>query len=114
MGNISFEQNEPEKNGANSESGTVGANAVPRPLGKKKDVAAMLNRSIRSVDNFIAAGCPVLKLSPRCCRFDLDEVKKWFKDQYGQQARRDYKRMPTFTCQNEMKDKKQDSKSLTE
>jgi predicted DNA-binding transcriptional regulator AlpA len=61
-------------------------NTTPR-FGTKKDVAAMLQLSIRSVDNYLAAGCPVVKLSPRRCRFDLDEVKAWFKQQYGQQAR---------------------------
>jgi len=29
-----------------------------------------------------------IKLSPRRCRFDLVEVKEWFKNQYGQQRRK--------------------------
>ena len=53
-------------------------------FGTKRDVAKMLKMSIRSVDNFLARGCPVIKLSPRCCRFDLAEVKNWFKQQYGE------------------------------
>jgi phage terminase Nu1 subunit (DNA packaging protein) len=57
------------------------------PFGNKRDVAAMLKMSVRSVDNYIAAGCPVIKLSPRRCRFDLAEVRAWFKRQYGQQRR---------------------------
>ena len=58
------------------------------PFGDKRDVAAMLKMSIRSVDNYISEGCPVIKVSSRRCRFDLPEVKKWFKDKFGQQSRR--------------------------
>jgi phage terminase Nu1 subunit (DNA packaging protein) len=57
-------------------------------LGKKRDVAKMLNQSLRSVDNHIANGCPVIKSSPRCCRFDMAEVMAWYKAKYGQQSRR--------------------------
>ena len=56
-------------------------------FGSKKDVAAMLQMGVRSVDNYVAAGCPVIKLSKRRCRFDLAEVREWFKAQYGQQRR---------------------------
>ena len=56
-------------------------------FGTKRDVAKMLKMSVRSVDNYIASGCPVVKLSPRRCRFDMAEVKAWFKTQYGQQSR---------------------------
>ena len=59
---------------------------IPR-FGSKRDVAAMLQMSVRSVDNYLRAGCPVIKLSPRRCRFDLGEVQTWFKTQYGQQRR---------------------------
>jgi len=54
-------------------------------FGTKRDVAAMLQMSVRAVDNYLAAGCPVIKLSKRRCRFDLAEVRAWFKKQYGQQ-----------------------------
>jgi hypothetical protein len=54
-------------------------------FGTKRDVAAMLQMSIRSVDMYLASGCPVVKLSQRRCRFDLLEVREWFKKQYGQQ-----------------------------
>ena len=47
----------------------------------------MLQMSLRSVDNYLAAGCPVIMLSKRRCRFDLAEVREWFKVQYGQQRR---------------------------
>jgi hypothetical protein len=68
----------------------VALNGTTSPLGNKRDVAAMLKISVRSVDNYIADGCPVIKLSPRCCRFDLSEVKSWFKTQYGQQTRKGF------------------------
>ena len=61
-------------------------------LGTKKDLAAMLQMSVRSVDNYLAAGCPVIMLSKRRCRFDLAEVRDWFKAQYGQRRRGPAKR----------------------
>ena len=70
-------------------AGTPTANGVA-PLGKKRDVAKMLNVSPRTVDNYIAEGCPHIKPSPRCCRFDLADVKAWFKTQYGQQSRKGF------------------------
>jgi hypothetical protein len=60
------------------------------PFGTKRDVAAMLKMSVRSVDNYLLLGCPVIKLSKRRCRFDLTEVKEWFKTQYGQQSRKSF------------------------
>ena len=66
------------------------ADSITAPLGKKRDVAKMINVCVRSVDNYIAEGCPHLKLSPRSVRFDLAEVKVWFKTQYGQQKRKSY------------------------
>jgi hypothetical protein len=56
-------------------------------FGSKRDVAAMLQMSIRSVDNYVARGCPHIALSKRRLRFDLTEVRAWFKQQYGQQRR---------------------------
>jgi hypothetical protein len=64
------------------------ANTIAQSFGTKRDVAKMLKMSVRSVDNYISAGCPVIKLSPRRCRFDMDEVKVWFKTQYGEQRRK--------------------------
>jgi predicted DNA-binding transcriptional regulator AlpA len=57
-------------------------------FGSKKDVAAMLQLSVRSVDNLVAAGCPVMRIGKRRCRFDLPEVAAWVKERYGQQRRR--------------------------
>ena len=56
-------------------------------FGSKRDVAEMLQLSVRSVDNYVAAGCPCIALSKRRLRFDLPEVREWFKQQYGQQRR---------------------------
>jgi len=52
-------------------------------FGSKKDVAAMLQFSTRTVDNLMAKGCPYMKLGKRRTRFDLPEVAAWFKDQFG-------------------------------
>jgi hypothetical protein len=56
-------------------------------FGSKRDVAAMLQMSVRSVDNYLAAGLPHVKVSPRRVRFDLEECRVWFKQQFGQQRR---------------------------
>jgi len=56
-------------------------------FGSKRDVATMLQLSVRSVDNLVAAGCPVLRIGKRRCRFDLAEVAAWLKEQYGQRRR---------------------------
>jgi predicted DNA-binding transcriptional regulator AlpA len=56
-------------------------------FGSKRDVATMLQMSVRSVDNYVARGCPCIALSKRRLRFDLAEVREWFKQQYGQQRR---------------------------
>ena len=61
--------------------------AADLPFGSKRDVAAMLQMSVRSVDNYVARGCPHIALSKRRLRFDLAEVRAWFKQQYGQQRR---------------------------
>jgi predicted DNA-binding transcriptional regulator AlpA len=59
---------------------------VPR-FGSKRDVAAMLQMSVRSVDNYVRNGCPCIKVSSRRLRFDLGEVREWFKQQYGEQRK---------------------------
>jgi len=69
----------------------AGTSAAPietlNRFGSKRDVAAMVGMSIRSVDNFLAAGLPHVKLSKRRVRFDLPECREWFKKQFGQQRR---------------------------
>ena len=88
MGNLNFEQNQVIKGVLLDDSKGAHAQTEALVFGTKRDVAAMLKMSVRSVDNFISEGCPVIKVSPRCCRFDLVDVREWFKTQYGQQRRK--------------------------
>src|SRR5262245_23084392 len=55
----------------------------PFQFADKRAVSAMLGLSVRTVDNLIAKGMPHLKLGERRCRFDLQEVRAWLKQQYG-------------------------------
>jgi predicted DNA-binding transcriptional regulator AlpA len=59
---------------------------VPR-YGSKRDVAAMLQMSVRSVDNFVARGCPHLRVSSRRLRFDMGEVRAWLTENFKTQRR---------------------------
>lgn len=61
---------------------------LPAHYGSKRDVAAMVQMSVRSVDNFVAAGCPHLKLGKRRLRFDMGEVRQWLADNFRTQRRR--------------------------
>jgi hypothetical protein len=61
----------------------AGASRLPEPFGSKRDLAKMIGLSVRSVDNYLAAGLPHIALSPRRIKFDLDECRQWFKQQYG-------------------------------
>jgi predicted DNA-binding transcriptional regulator AlpA len=61
--------------------------AVVPCYGSKRDVAAMLQMSVRSVDNFVARGCPHLRVSSRRLRFDMAEVRAWLSEQYHVQRR---------------------------
>lgn len=61
---------------------------VPTPrYGDKKAVAQMIGMSRRSVDNFLRAGCPHLRLGQRRVRFDLAEVRAWLREKYHVQRR---------------------------
>ena len=59
---------------------------LPR-YGSKRDVAAMLQMSVRTVDNLCAAGLPFLAISKRRLRFDMAEVRQWLADTYRTQRR---------------------------
>ena len=61
--------------------------ATAARYGDKKDVAAMLGLSRRSVDNLMAKGCPYLALGKRRCRFDMAEVRAWLADNFHVQRR---------------------------
>jgi len=67
------------------------------PLGRKRDVAAMLNCAPRTVDNYLLQGCPHYKPSPRSVRFDMVEVKAWYQAKYGHQKRKSLNDQTSFT-----------------
>lgn len=72
-------------------------NTTVDPLGKKCDVAAMLNCAPRTVDNYLVQGCPHYKPSPRSVRFDMAEVKAWYKAKYSHQKRKSLDDQTSFT-----------------
>lgn len=49
----------------------------------KRDVAELLGFSVRTVDNLMTRGLPHYTVGRRRCRFDLAEVRDWFKQTYG-------------------------------
>lgn len=56
-----------------------------RPFGTKCDVGVLAGgRSRRWVDGQLTLGMPHLRLGPRRTVFDLDEVRAWLKERYGQ------------------------------
>jgi predicted DNA-binding transcriptional regulator AlpA len=57
-------------------------NANPTRYGSKRDVAQMVQMSLRSVDNFLRDGCPHLKLGKRRVRFDMAEVRAWLAENF--------------------------------
>ena len=59
---------------------------IPR-YGSKRDVASMVQMSVRTVDNLVAQGCPHLKLGQRRLRFDMAEVRQWLADNFRTQRR---------------------------
>jgi len=77
------------KNISVTDAATVGnelAATVPR-YGSKRDVASMVQMSVRSVDNFINEGCPHLKLGKRRVRFDMVETRHWLAEKFRVQRR---------------------------
>jgi predicted DNA-binding transcriptional regulator AlpA len=82
---VKIVQAERRENGY-AHDGNGNGNNVPR-FGSKRDVAAMLQFSTRTVDNLLAQGCPHMKIGKRRCRFDLPEVAAWMKDQFGTKRR---------------------------
>lgn len=55
--------------------------------GPKRDVAALIGMSVRTVDNLLRAGCPHIKISSRKIIFDLAETAAWIKQRFGQRRR---------------------------
>lgn len=63
-------------------NGNGGGNgSVPR-FGTKRDCAALLQLSPRSVENLMKAGLPYLRIGARRTRFDLNEVRAWLTEKY--------------------------------
>ena len=61
--------------------------SFPR-FGDKKAVGDMAGGfSTRWVDDQLRQGMPHLKLGSRRVRFDMEEVRIWLKERYGQQRR---------------------------
>lgn len=63
------------------------SDTLPQKFGDKRAVARMTAMSSRWVDGEMAKGMPHLKLGPRRCRFDLEEVAEWLRQQYRVQRR---------------------------
>jgi hypothetical protein len=62
--------------------------AASQNFGDKRTVAALAgNMSVRWVDGELQKGMPHLRLGKRRVRFDIEEVRAWLKEQYGQQRR---------------------------
>lgn len=60
----------------------------PKPLLKKKPLAAHLGVSVRTIDGWIAKRIiPYLAPSPRLHLFDLDAVRNALSDRFGVEAR---------------------------
>lgn len=57
--------------------------AIPPRYADKRAIAEMLGLSVRSVDNFLSEGMPHFALTPRCIRFDVDEVRAWLRERYS-------------------------------
>jgi phage terminase Nu1 subunit (DNA packaging protein) len=64
-----------------------GQSALANRYGSKRDVAIMVQMSLRTVDNFVAQGCPHLKIGKRRLRFDMDEVRQWLAETFRTQRR---------------------------
>jgi predicted DNA-binding transcriptional regulator AlpA len=58
----------------------------PRYL-TKKDLAKLVQLSVRSIDNLLREGCPHLKLGRRRVRFDEIETRRWLADKFRVQRR---------------------------
>lgn len=70
-------------------SGTkLAASATVPRFGDKRDVGSLAGgMSVRWVDGQLQLGMPHMKYGTRRVRFDLEEVRQWLKEKYGQQRR---------------------------
>jgi len=68
-------QSETTTNAHGNSVSATGSAANDPALLKRRDLARAINVSARTVDNWQKQKkIPVIKLSPRCCRFDLQSV----------------------------------------
>ena len=64
------------------------ASAAPSPLLKKKNLAALLGVSARTIDNWVAQRViPYIATSPRMHLFDVEAVRSALKARFGVEAR---------------------------
>lgn len=54
---------------------------------KKRELAGMIGFSPRTVDKFLAAGMPHLRIGKRRVMLVPDEAVAWLKERYGQRRR---------------------------
>lgn len=66
---------------------TESVSQIERTAESKFQFAARFSVSKRTVDSWLARGCPHLKLSARCVRIPLTEASAWVKENYFTQRR---------------------------
>ncbi len=67
-------------------TGPVGGNSNPKDYESKKELAARLGVSIRTVDNLLARGLPHVKLTRKLLRFPRAVVDGWLLDRQIRRA----------------------------
>jgi hypothetical protein len=66
---------------------TESVSQIDRTAEGKCEFAARFSVSKRTVDSWLARGCPHLKLSSRCVRLPVAEAEAWVKENYFTQRR---------------------------
>jgi hypothetical protein len=72
-------------NALQAPSSTSGKSEVR--FASKRDAAAYVGVSPRTINSFLRAGCPHVKMSPKIVRIDLNEMATWLKEHYGVRRR---------------------------
>lgn len=57
-------------------------NQLPQVNVTKREIAKLNSLSERTIDNFVARGMPVLRVSSRKLLFPLRDVDQWLRDQF--------------------------------
>ncbi|MSU36665.1 MAG: hypothetical protein EXS36_16520 [Pedosphaera sp.] len=55
-------------------------------MATKKEIAALLRTSIRTITTLVVRGCPVIRIGPRKDYFEPEKVLTWLRDNYGVRA----------------------------